>query len=205
MSVQKLLFGRDRTGTHTIKPSADERIAQERQAALKAALMTHLLAEGEIRDCHSERQWRVKGKLHREDDGPAIERQDGQYEWWRHGQRHRENGPAIIRPDGSWEWWLNNLLHRTNGPAERDALGQVRWWSDGRLHRVDGAAVVRQLNTTVADPSADEWWLHGFKFVDEAEWRRALLVWQAAPECDWSPTLWAQVCAAEDLVLRPIV
>lgn len=49
-------------------------------------------------------------KLHRE-DGPAIEWDDGDKEWYVNGKCHRIDGPALVyadpQPDGIKEWWTN--------------------------------------------------------------------------------------------------
>jgi hypothetical protein len=52
-------------------------------------------------------EYRIEGKLHRENDLPAVELADGTLEWWQNNKLHRENGPAVIRADGSEEWWVN--------------------------------------------------------------------------------------------------
>ena len=54
---------------------------------------------------HGDKEWRVDGKLHRE-DGPAIEASHGQF-WLVNGKFHREDGPAIEYPNGLKRWYLN--------------------------------------------------------------------------------------------------
>jgi len=46
------------------------------------------------------------GELNRE-DGPAIEHQNGDKEWFLNGERHREDGPAVEYSDGDKSWWVN--------------------------------------------------------------------------------------------------
>ena len=55
---------------------------------------------------NGEKQWRVNGKLHRE-DGPAYESADGRKEWRLNGKFHREDGPAVEHVSGDKAWWLN--------------------------------------------------------------------------------------------------
>ncbi len=43
-------------------------------------------------------EWRLNGKLHRDNDEPAVIKHHGRFEWWYNDQRHRNNGPAIICP-----------------------------------------------------------------------------------------------------------
>ena len=57
----------------------------------------------------------LDGKLHRENDKPAVEYSDGTKEWYRKGQLHRENDkPAVEWSDGMKEWWLNGELNKVN-------------------------------------------------------------------------------------------
>jgi hypothetical protein len=70
-----------------------------------------------------DREWRNKhGELHRKDDLPAIERANGDKEWWCDGKRHRILGPAIERADGSKAWWLDGKELTTEQIAERQMV-----------------------------------------------------------------------------------
>ena len=53
------------------------------------------------------KEWRLNGKLHRE-DGPAAEWTNGTKEWWLNDKRHREDGPAIEWTSGYKAWFLND-------------------------------------------------------------------------------------------------
>ena len=54
------------------------------------------------------KEWHRKGKLHRENDKPAIIWRDRTKEWYRKGKLHRENDkPAVIYPNGRKEYWYN--------------------------------------------------------------------------------------------------
>ncbi len=56
--------------------------------------------------CVDRIEWYLpNGKLHRE-DGPAIEWNDGDKEWFINGNRHREDGPAVIYHNGTADWYL---------------------------------------------------------------------------------------------------
>lgn len=46
------------------------------------------------------------GCLHRENDLPAVERDDGTRKWFYHGIPHRLTGPAIIYPDGRKQYFI---------------------------------------------------------------------------------------------------
>jgi len=53
-------------------------------------------------------EWRLNGKLHRE-DGPARIWADGSKSWWIHGNQHREDGPAYEGADGSTWWYTHGV------------------------------------------------------------------------------------------------
>ena len=57
-------------------------------------------------DENGSKQWRINGKLHRE-DGPAIEWADGDKWWYINDKLHRENGPAFEGANGHKAWWIN--------------------------------------------------------------------------------------------------
>lgn len=49
---------------------------------------------------------------------PAIQRKNGDVEYWVNNQLHRDNGPALIENNGRrFRWYQNGKLHRENGPA----------------------------------------------------------------------------------------
>ena len=48
----------------------------------------------------------------------VIEYLNGDKEWFKNGERHRENGPAIEWKNGDKFWYKNNKLHREDGPAK---------------------------------------------------------------------------------------
>ena len=77
-------------------------------------------------DVDGDKQWLKDGDFHRE-NGPAIENADGTKQWYLHGKRHREDGPAIEWANGSKEWWLHDKRHREDGPAVEWAGGD-KWW-----------------------------------------------------------------------------
>lgn len=103
-------------------------------------------------------EYRLNGKLHRE-DGPAIEFEDGSYEWYLNGLLHREDGPAT-QTNGSYEWWFEGLRHRMGGPAVEWACGIKEWAIKGLCHREDGPAVEHTDGTK-------EWWLKHEKITKE--------------------------------------
>ena len=122
-------------------------------------------------------EYLIEGKLHREEDLPAVEYMTGGIEfyynghlhriglpaaiysygnkqWWMHGKRHRENGPAVEWSDGYKEWWVHGKRHRIGGPAVEYANGSKFWWVNGVLHRSNGPAAEYADGTK-------EYWRHG--------------------------------------------
>ncbi len=67
--------------------------------------------------------------LHR-DDGPAVERPDGQLHWYVDGVLHRVDGPAIIN-DVFKVWYYHGIIHREDGPAIEYADGGKEWFING--------------------------------------------------------------------------
>lgn len=54
------------------------------------------------------REWlNDAGERHREGGPAAIVLPDGRREWRRRGKLHREDGPAIEHADSSREWWID--------------------------------------------------------------------------------------------------
>ena len=54
--------------------------------------------------------WKNKnGKIHRENDLPAIIHNNGIKIWYLNGVRYRINGPAWTHPYGSEEYWKNGI------------------------------------------------------------------------------------------------
>jgi hypothetical protein len=75
----------------------------------------------------------VGRNIHREDD-PAIERSNGDKEWWINGECHREDGPAIETPNGDRHWYINGKRHRVDGPAIEYTDGRMSWYLNGEKY-----------------------------------------------------------------------
>jgi hypothetical protein len=50
--------------------------------------------------------WWLNGKLHREDNLPAVEWDNGEKQWYFNGYLHRDDGPAISYPNGLKEFYV---------------------------------------------------------------------------------------------------
>jgi len=122
---------------------------------------TWLDAEGKpykVEYANGDKEWYKGGELHRE-DGPAIEKASGHKEWLQHDKLHRLDGPAIVHADGRDSWFQNGERHRVDGPAQITADGEECWCINGELHRLDGPAVI-------AANGAKYWYVIGVKLTE---------------------------------------
>ena len=120
---------------------------------------THII---HINDIYGRTEWRINGKLHRE-DGPAIEYSNGNKSWkswYLNGKLHREDGPTIEWADGRKEWYRNGELHREDGPA-REYDGWKEWYRNGNIHREDGPAIECS--------SGDKYWYVNGKLIGKMD------------------------------------
>ena len=77
------------------------------------------------------------GKLHRDNDLPAVIFTDGKQRWYQNGLTHRDNDlPAVITEEGDQTWYKNGFKHRDNDlPAKINANGDKYWYQNGLQHR----------------------------------------------------------------------
>ena len=98
-------------------------------------ITTVQISEGIRLEIHSNgiQQWYKNGKLHRDNDQPAIICPDGSKCWRKEGKRHREGDqPASIWANGMKEWYKDDTLHRdSDQPAVIQADGTKYWYKDG--------------------------------------------------------------------------
>jgi hypothetical protein len=87
------------------------------------------------------------GKLHRDDALPAVERSNGDKEWWIDGVKRwyffKRNTvadlPSIEFVDGTKVWIANGEIHRDGGlPAIEKANGEKEWYLNGVRYFPDG-------------------------------------------------------------------
>ena len=81
--------------------------------------------------------WYKNGKIHRDNDLPAVINLYGDQIWYKNGEIHRDNDlPAIIYSNGAQYWYQNGLFHRDNDlPAIIFITGTQHWYKNGSLHR----------------------------------------------------------------------
>jgi hypothetical protein len=134
--------------------------------------------------------WYKYGKIHRDDDQPAVIRPNGTRYWVQYGQIHRDNDqPAIICSDGTRMWyrfgvpdrdndqpnivyangaqeWRNHegQLHRINEyPAIIDSTGRRLWYNQGTLIGSTGLTDLYRLFILVTQSERLSYW---YKFKD---------------------------------------
>ena len=91
------------------------------------------------RDASFKKMWYVRGKLHRDNDLPAVIHAIGTKKWYQDGILHRDHDrPAIEHADGRLEWVCKGIRHRSNGPAIVWPDGSTFYFQNGKLHRNDG-------------------------------------------------------------------
>ena len=62
-------------------------------------------------DQYGIQHWYFNGKLHRDNDKPAIVGSNEYKVWCLNNKLHRENGPAIIFTDGTKSWYYNGTKY----------------------------------------------------------------------------------------------
>ena len=82
-------------------------------------------------------KWYKDGKLHREGDLPAVIWANGTQNWYKYGKQHRDGDlPAEIWSNGTQVWCKDGKCHRDGDlPAGIGANGTQYWYKDGNLHR----------------------------------------------------------------------
>jgi hypothetical protein len=83
--------------------------------------------------------WYKQGKIHRDNDLPAISRNESYQEWYKDGELHRDGDlPAIIGSDNHQEWYVNGEVHR-DGDLPAVIYGEIRqWYKNGVFIKSEG-------------------------------------------------------------------
>lgn len=117
-----------------------------------------------------------QGLIHRDNDLPAIEHEDGSQEWWVHGFRHRDpdpitgrERPACIHTCGNLAYLKKGKMHRSDKDENGNSLpaviyhnGTMYWAIEGKYHRTDGYAVICKSKTINGhDWQKCETWING--------------------------------------------
>jgi hypothetical protein len=132
------------------------------------------------------------GVLHRDNDLPAVEYDNGSREWWVHGKRLRwdPRSPTEILCDptnynvaGTRIWHsLDSKKHRDDdNPAVIHADGTKEWWFNGQRYRGNGLPTIetgdgqklwhnrsgklhrRGLPAVIGPNGSPEWWFNGLR------------------------------------------
>lgn len=79
------------------------------------------------------KKWYQDGKIHRDNDLPAIEYVSGRKDWYQQGKLHRVGDhPAVIYPDGFKSWYIEGIRHRDGDqPAFIFPNGYKEWYTNG--------------------------------------------------------------------------
>lgn len=122
-------------------------------------------------------RYSLDGYLHRENDLPAIEYDNGHKEWIRHGLLHRDDDkPAVIQSCGTNAWYQNGKLHREDDkPAIEFISGSKHYYRNGFRHRVAGKPAI------VAHDGTKKWYFNGVLHRDNGlpavEWANGEKEW----------------------------
>jgi len=103
-----------------------------------------------------------KGELHR-DDGPAVECWNGTKHWVKEGKSHRTDGPAIEFSDGTKEWYFEGKEHRIDGPAIEYADGTKKWCIEGKSF----TEIVNTRDKIFLGKEKGKYGLEWYKFMTE--------------------------------------
>nr|QBK85436.1 MAG: hypothetical protein LCMAC101_00230 [Marseillevirus LCMAC101] len=97
-----------------------------------------IVRKGQEKSSYLVKYWYRHGKNYREDNQPTMVNSNGQMEWYDlEGKLHRDKGPARIFPDDCFEWYQHGNIHRDecDYPASICVNGGRRWYRNGKLHR----------------------------------------------------------------------
>jgi hypothetical protein len=78
----------------------------------------------------------------------------GFLEWYQHGKLHRDNNKPAIVWDYGCEWWVNGVRHREDGPAVHESPGTLtkKWFLNGVEYTEDAFNALKekeQLDQTI--------------------------------------------------------
>jgi len=144
---------------------------------------------------NGDKEWWLHGAWHRE-GAPAIEHADGYKEWRMHGKKHREDAPAVEWANGGKQWWLHGKRHREGAPAIERADGTKMWFLHGTMHREDGPAI-----EWAANDLKDEWWLNDVQYENVAAWAEAVLKMHNEPHDDAAVQKYVRMILTKDDLL----
>ena len=99
------------------------------------------------------------GRIHRDNDRPAIINCTGDKEWYQNGQKHRHNDrPALVMQNGEMVWYKRGKIHRAKDkPAVIHPEGEREWYKNGKLHRDNNKPAI------VCPNQPPQFWIHGYR------------------------------------------
>jgi hypothetical protein len=145
-------------------------------------------------DSKGNKKWYKHGKLHRDNDLPAIENANGEKEWYIDGKRHRDNAkpaceyqtskwwykndslnrdndlPSVEYDNGCKYWHKDNIHHRDNDLPASEYNNSKMWYKDGKIHRDNDKPAVQLYND---DKDHIQYWPYGtIKYYYVEQWYR---------------------------------
>ncbi len=113
-----------------------------------------------------DKYWSKNGKLHRDNDLPAVESTNGTKCWYQHGKIHRDNDlPACEYYNVTKYWYQNGKLHRENDlPAIEGYDGTKYWYQNDNAHRIGNTSIIYHDNT-------ERFHINGIEYTKENYWK----------------------------------
>jgi hypothetical protein len=158
---RKGVYHRENDEPAIIRCNGSEKIRKEWKRSIEFFPTIHRKPHPQLKpdDGTTHREWYIKGKLHRENDQPAIIHRNGDSSWYYDGVLHREKDkPAIVDINGSKEWYYEGKRHRSNDkPASIDEDGNMKWYKHAMQHRDYDRPAVVDVNGNL------EWYINGIR------------------------------------------
>jgi antitoxin component YwqK of YwqJK toxin-antitoxin module len=119
------------------------------------------LLEEYKKDDHGNEYWYKNGKLHRDNDLPALIYKDGDKLWYKNDKLHRDNDlPSIILINGDKFWYKNGNSQRDGDlPAIILSDGSEYWCKNDKLHRDN------DLPAMILADGTQYWYYNGVKYT----------------------------------------
>jgi hypothetical protein len=110
---------------------------------------------------YGEKHWMYRGELHREGDKPASITPTEE-QWYIHGVLDREPGkPAVVYRSGAKTFYVKGVQYNPNGPSYMDKTCQIFTDDKGNQHRERGLPSTEHF--LEKDKDYNEYYVHGKK------------------------------------------
>jgi predicted AlkP superfamily phosphohydrolase/phosphomutase len=78
----------------------------------------------EVKKFKDRTEYYKDGKLHRDNDRPAVEWYNGDKDWYQNGILHRVDGPAVEWANGCKWWYIEGVNYTEEGYAKFLSFGK---------------------------------------------------------------------------------